>query len=294
MMHSQGIPPRTLVFQNAHVNGVRLAYERAGQGFPMLLIHGFPRDRRLWRKLVPLLVHRFDTVALDRRGYGESDRPPDPAAYDNRTMAEDVLELARHLEWDRCVVVGHDLGQPVAQRLAADHPDLVAAAVFLDGLPQGAAYERARDPSGRTWYFDFFRQRGVAEQLIGQNPRLFFSLFLARSQHLTPEEHEAFLEPFCRSGSVEAVLSDYRHMLEDDRLYWERWLSSGGKIETPVCVLWSTNGPVASAPILELWRGFADNLRGAEIADTGHYLQEEQPERVARRILNFADEIRLP
>ena len=81
----------------ASVNGVKLAYERQGNGVPMLLIHGFPRDRRLWRKLVPLLSDSFDTVAMDRRGYGESDRPTDPAGYDNRTMAEDAFELSRAL-----------------------------------------------------------------------------------------------------------------------------------------------------------------------------------------------------
>jgi len=274
--------------QFVQVNGLRLAYERAGQGFPMLLIHGFPRDRRLWRKLVPLLAHRFDTVALDRRGYGESDRPTDPAAYTNRLMVQDALELARELDWQRFVVVGHDLGQPVAQHLAAEHPDIVAGAVFLDSLPQGVHYER-RDPSGRSWYFDFFRQRGVAEQIIGQNPRLFFSLFLARNTHLTPQEHEAFLEPFCRPGSVGAVLADYRHRLEEDRLYWEDWVSSGGKILTPVCALWAANGPVASAPVLELWRAIAEHVSGAEISDTAHYLQEEQPQQVAQHILQFAD-----
>lgn len=127
------IPPP----DHAQVNGVKLAYDRVGGGLPMLLIHGFPRDRRLWRKLVPLLQGRFDTVAMDRRGYGDSERPSDPATYDNRTMAQDALELVQQLGWQRFVVVGHDLGQPVAQRLAADHPDLIAGCVFLDSLPPG-------------------------------------------------------------------------------------------------------------------------------------------------------------
>lgn len=131
----------------------------------------------------------------------------------------------------------------------------------------------------------------MAEQIIGQNPRLFFSLFLERNKHLTPEEHEAFLEPFCRTGSVEAVLADYRHRLEEDQAYWAQWFSSGHKIQPPVCVLWAANGPVAGAPVLDLWQTVADNLRGAEIQNTAHYVQEEQPDKVARHILNFADAI---
>src|SRR5919198_6581707 len=92
----------------ATVNGVRLAYERAGRGVPTLLIHGFPRDRRLWRKLVPLLTDTFDSVAMDRRGFGESDRAVDPATYDNRTMTQDALALVDHVGWQRVLVVGHD------------------------------------------------------------------------------------------------------------------------------------------------------------------------------------------
>jgi haloacetate dehalogenase len=271
----------------ASVNGVKLAYERQGNGVPMLLIHGFPRDRRLWRKLVPLLSDSFDTVAMDRRGYGESDRPTDPAGYDNRTMAEDAFELSRALGLQRFVVVGHDLGQSVAQRLAADHPDVVAGAVFLDSLPQGVRNER-RDPSGRTWYFDFFRQRGVAEQIMGQNPRLFFSLFLSRNTHLSVDEHEQFLEPFCRPGSVDVVLADYRHRLEDDQAYWEQWLAAGHRIQAPVCALWAGKGPLAGAPVIELWKTAAQNVRGAQIDNSAHYLQEEQPDLVAREILAFA------
>ncbi|MGH7769829.1 MAG: alpha/beta fold hydrolase, partial [Candidatus Binatia bacterium] len=67
---------------HAFVNGIRPAYDKTGAGYPLLLIHGFPRDRRLWRKVTPGLAERFSVVAMDRRGYGESDRPPDPAGYD--------------------------------------------------------------------------------------------------------------------------------------------------------------------------------------------------------------------
>jgi haloacetate dehalogenase len=278
----------------ATLNGVRLAYDRVGRGFPLLLVHGFPRDRRLWRKLVPLLAHRFDTVALDRRGYGDSERPTDPAAYTSRTMADDARALARHLGWQRLLVVGHDLGLALVQRLVLEEPDLVAGAVCLDGLPHGVSVDAPRDPSGRTWYFDFFRQRGVAEQIIGQNPRLFFSLFLARHSHLTPDEHAMFLEPYCRPGSVEAVLADYRHRLEDDPREWAELFSSGRRLRPPICVLWAARGPVARAPVLAAWRSVANDVRGAEISDTAHYLQEEQPERVAEQIHAFADELGLP
>jgi haloacetate dehalogenase len=278
----------------ASVNGIRLAYEQTGAGCPLLLIHGFPRDRRLWRKITPRLARRFGVVAMDRRGYGESDRPPDAASYDNRTMAADALGLARVLGWKKFMVVGHDRGAPVAQRIAADHPNQIIGLVMLDCLPFGLRDERPREPSGRSWYMDFFRQRGVAEQIIGQNPRLFFSLFLQRHSHLTPEEHEEFLEPFCRPGSMAAVLADYRHSMEGDAAYWKEWFQNGNRIVTPVCVLWAERGPSARAPVLDVWRKAAHDVRGAVIPDCAHYLQEQQPEEVSQHVLRFADEIGIP
>lgn len=275
------------------VNGTYLAYERTGNGYPLLLIHGFPRDRRLWRKLIPRLSDRFTTVAYDRRGYGDSDRPADAAGYANRAMADDALGLAEALGWERFMVVGHDLGAPVAQRLAADHPERVSGLVILDATPQGIVTTEPRDTSGRGWYMDFHRQRGVAERLIGQNPRLYFSLFLARHAHLTAEEHEMFLEPFCRPGSVAAVLADYRHMLEGDRTRWQSWFAAGHRIAVPACIPWAGRGPIANAPVLDAWRQAATDVRGAVIPETAHYLQEEQPEAVAGHVRAFADELRL-
>lgn len=272
-------------------NGIRVAYDRTGSGYPLVALHGFPRNRRVWSKLTPLLESRFTVLAPDRRGYGDSDRPADPAPYDNSTMAQDVLDLAEQVGFGAFIALGHDKGAPTAQRLATDHPDRVRGLVILDGAPAGSRSTAPRDPSGRSWYFDFFRQRGVAEQIIGENPRLFFSLFLDRNPHLSREEHEYYLETFCRPGSVDAVLADYRVSLEEDQARWQQEAEAGVKVRVPVCALWGSRGPSASATVLERWREVADDVRGAAIPNSAHYVQEEQPELVADHILRFADEL---
>lgn len=275
----------------AHVNGIQIAYDRTGNGFPLVALHDFPRNRKVWRKVTPELASRFTVLAPDRRGYGDSDRPFDVTTYDNATMARDALELVDQLGWDSFVVLGHDKGAPTAQRIAMDHPDRVRGLVMLDSTPSGSQSAGPRDTSGRGWYQDFFRQRGVAEQLIGQNPRLFFSLFLDRNPHLTPEEHEYFLETFCRPGSVEAVLADYRVSQEEDRARWQQEGRAGLRVPVPVCALWGGRGPSADAPVLERWKEVAADVRGAPIPDAAHYVQEEQPQLVVAHILRFADEL---
>lgn len=275
----------------ATVNGIRVAFETAGSGFPLLCLHGFPRTRRTWEKVTPALARRFTVVAPDRRGYGDTDRPQDPATLDNATLAADHVALMDHLGLRTFIVLGHDRGAPTARRIALDNPDRVRAAVILDSMPEGVNVERPRDTSGRQWYFDFFRQRGVAEQLIGQNPRLFFSLFLERNPHLSPEEHEHYVTMFCRRGSVDAVLADYRAGLEVDPAHWREVAASGEKTRTPLLLLWGDRGPTAGAPVLEAWRQVAEDVRGEPVVDAAHYVQEEQPELVAQRIIAFADEL---
>lgn len=277
--------------QYARINGIRMAYEKTGNGFPLLLLHGFPRTHRTWSYVTPALAERFSVLAPDRRGYGDSDRSSDPATYDNTTMASDALELTRHLGWDRFLVAGHDKGVATARRLAADYPEAVAGAIMMDIAPERPDSAQRRDPTGRTWYLDFFRQRGVAEAIINANPRLFFSLFLDRNPHLTPEEHEFYVQMFCRRGTVDAILADYRASAEVDRPYWEEQAKAGHKIQVPIYVLWGARGPSANTPMVDAWQQVADNVQGEVVPNSAHYIQEEQPEFVVQQIMRFADSL---
>ena len=279
--------------QTATLNGVRIAYESAGGGFPLLALHGFPRTRRTWEKVAPALAGRFTVVAPDRRGYGDSERIPDSAAYSLDAMTADAVALMDHLGHGRFLVVGHDKGAPTARRLAADLPSRVAGMVQIDSTPQGVGPER-RDPSGRQWYFDFFRQRNVAEPIVNAIPELFFGLFLDRNPHLTPEERAYYVEMFSLSGTADAVIWDYRLALEEDPAYWRAELAAGRKIVTPTLAIWGANGPSANADVLGAWREAAMKVRGWPVEGSAHYVQEQQPEAVVSAILSFADEIGIP
>ena len=270
----------------APLNGIRAAYQVTGSGLPILFLHGFPRTQRTWEQIIPALAGQFTLVTCDRRGYGDTDRPADLASMTCETITSDHLALIDHLGYESFLVVGHDKGAAPARRLALENPARVKGLVILDGMPDGVEIARPRDQSGRQWYMEFFRQRGVAEQLIGQNPRLFFSLFLDRNPHLKPEEHEYYLNMFCRRGTVDAVLADYRAGAGDAE-YWRAGAASFEKMRVPVLVLWGGHGPSSASPMLEAWRRVVEDVQG-EAIDSGHYLHEEQPDLVARRILAFA------
>ena len=90
---------------------------------------------------------------------------------------------------------------------------------------------------------------------------------------------------------MDAVLADYRVSLEEDQARWQQEAEAGVKVRVPVCALWGSRGPSANATVLERWREAADDVRGAAIPNSAHYVQEEQPELVAEHILQFADEL---
>ena len=281
----------------ADVNGTRIAYRRSGRGYPVLLLHGYPQTMRMWRRVVPSLAARFDVVAMDLRGYGDSARPPAEAGYDKRTMAGDALALARHLGWnDKFLVVGHDRGARAARRLAADHPEALSGAMLLDIMPMEWVFSQG--PGGyarRYWHWYFQLQRGLAEQLIRSDPRAYAATFFARSrQPLDPDDVEHYLTVFAGPGAVEAGLADYRAAFDVDRPRWEAEVAQGLRVQVPLYLLWGQHGNLGDAPVLDVWRQVALDVRGEAVPESAHYIPEEQPEATVRHILRFADRLGLP
>ena len=120
--------------------GARIRYVDEGHGPPVVLIHGFTGTiERSWINtgVLPDLAREYRVVALDLRGHGHSDKPHDPAAYDE--IGEDVVRLLDHLKIERAHAVGYSLGGIVLARLLVAHPQRFRSAVL-----GGAAYRRSR------------------------------------------------------------------------------------------------------------------------------------------------------
>jgi pimeloyl-ACP methyl ester carboxylesterase len=108
-------------------SGAEIAVRKAGQGPPLLLLHGYPQTQVMWHKVAPALAERFTVVLTDLRGYGDSAKPPggeNHEGYSKRAMARDQVEVMAELGFDEFAVVGHDRGARVAHRMALDDPAL--------------------------------------------------------------------------------------------------------------------------------------------------------------------------
>lgn len=114
--------------------GVRLHYYEGGRGEPVLLLHGWAVDARMWTPLARALTPEFRVLALDLRGHGLSDKPHDPEAY-GPEMAKDALRLLDHLGLPKVHLVGYSLGAVLAGWLVAEHPERFLSVVFAGGAP---------------------------------------------------------------------------------------------------------------------------------------------------------------
>jgi pimeloyl-ACP methyl ester carboxylesterase len=104
---------------------VELYYEEAGQGIPLILLHGFPLDHTIWAPVVPLLKDHARVITPDLRGHGRSPAPE--GEYSMREMADDVFDLYRRLNLDCAIVVGHSMGGYVAIAFALAYPHYISA-----------------------------------------------------------------------------------------------------------------------------------------------------------------------
>jgi haloacetate dehalogenase len=273
----------------AWVNGIRMHYVRDGTGPAVVLLHGWPQTWYCWRRIIPAFAARYTVIAPDLRGYGLTDKPR--TGYDKRTMAEDVRALARHLGFERVVLVGHDRGARVAHRYALEHPAEVEKLVLLDIIPTRAVWARLDDTLARGfWHWLFHLQPDLPELLVADRVETYLRYFFERWTYNRPPVEEAvpaYVEAFSRPGALRAGFDDYRASFPEDQDADDETFREGGRVEAPVLALWGAAGLVGHLPALDIWREYAKEVTGEAIPQCGHFLPEEQPEAVAERILRF-------
>lgn len=270
---------------------------RAGQGSPVLLLHGWPQTHVMWHKIAADLATRFTVVAADLRGYGDSSKPRgggDHATYSKRAMAQDQVALMEKLGFRTFAVVGHDRGARVAHRMALDHPDRIARLAVLDVAPTLAVYETAgHHLTAKYWHW--FMLSGPAplpERMLKAEfdfaiGGVFKDPRLAAPGTFTPDAISEYLRCMRDDAAIHATCEDYRAGASIDLIHDRADLTR--KVTCPVLALWGTKGNLEGAfdrRELDVWRARATNVTGQTIP-AGHFLVEENPAETLKALLAF-------
>jgi 3-oxoadipate enol-lactonase len=253
-------------------DGAALAFEERGPagGIPLLFVHGWRADHRIWDPLVDLLAQRHRTILVDLRGSGESQSAPGPYTVD--VFSNDLSDLVAGIDLDPVVTVSHSMGSAVAQRFAIDNPPAVEGQVLIAPIP-------ASGPHFKPSTEDFLRSA------VGDPGKT--SAWLQRLTHNQPDpETRELLAAAAASVPPRAALA----MLDG----WLRlhFADEAATIETPTLVVVPEHDPPMTPAFVR--ERVADIIVGSRleiVADSGHYLPLEKPAELAALIERFLVEL---
>ncbi|MDH2425948.1 alpha/beta hydrolase [Sphaerisporangium sp. TRM90804] len=267
-------------------DGVSLNVAVGGSGTPIVLLHGFPQTHLMWRHVAADLADGHTVICPDLRGYGASDKPAEngTATYSKRTMAADVVALARALGHDRFALAGHDRGALVGFRAGLDHPDAVTHLASLDVLPTLEMWDVMHGTRAVVGFHLFLMAQppGLAEQMIAASSDAFFGHFLdiwANDPGAIPADVRAAYLDACR-GAVPSIVADYRASAGIDVEHDQADRDAGNRLRMPVTVLQQDWGAALGFDAEALWKEWAPDLRHGTVP-YGHFMAEEAPAEIA-------------
>ena len=256
----------------AEVSGGRLSYSDAGEGHPVLLLHGFPTSSLLWRREVTLLATRMRVIVPDLLGYGESAKPLE-ADLGIVAQARYVRELMEQLAISEVAVVGHDAGGAVA-RLLALHGD-VRALVLLDSAPLEewpprwvGAVASAADGDETTERVEEVLRRTFQQGM--------------HKATLDEAVFQAYLRPW-REGPQ----GFFRAARALDRAGVAGEARQLASLDVPAFVIWGEDDPFLPSAMAER---LGDTLQGSTVAllpGCSHFVNEDAPQTVGPLIYEF-------
>lgn len=264
-------------------DNVRLHVVDRGEGKTVLLLHGFPDSVELWRYQIPFLVSNgYRVVAVDLRGFGESDAPRGKDAYLLPETLADIIAILLELNiHSRVAVVGHDWGAVVGWHLAAYYPEKVSQLVALSvGHPSAYVSDGVKQKL-KAWYILLFLARGVAERLLPAGNWLLLRLLTASHPEVT-----RWIADLERPGRLTAGLNWYRANVS---LMLKERLPS---VVVPVTGVWSSGDVALTESQMMRSELFLEaKWHYHRISGATHWLPIDAPDELNRLLLESLREL---
>ena len=267
-----------------------------GDGFPLVLLHGWPESGYCWEPVLPHLGGGFRAIRPDLRGLGDSERGGTVAAYQKQELARDVLALLDEMGLQRFGLVGHDWGGAVAQEIAMAAKDRVVKLAIMnihllnnaEGYRRADAVHAARQHRA-SWYQSFMQAPGLAEAMVPGNEEVWLRTFLrgTANWHFPEDALAEYVRCYRIPGTPESGANYYRAMGLDV----ERWKTLGGyRFKVPTLLLFGIHDPVVIPEFLDGHEACFEQVE-LQTVDASHFLQEEKPREVGEALRAFFEEV---
>lgn len=257
----------------ARLRGVEMAYEEtSGAGATLVLLHGFPFDRSMWREQLDELGDEFRVVAPDLRGLGETRLGEGEASIEG--MAEDVFALFDELKLERVILCGLSMGGYVAFEFMRKFPERVRALVLADTRPQADTEEgrRAREESAQRAL-----KEGVTSIVDSMLPKLLSAATLERRGDVLERVRAMMLDtpPAGAAAALRAMGA---------RRDQSSFLSS---IHVPTLIIVGSEDAITPPADAEAMRAKIEGSQLLVIEGAGHLSNVERPEEFNRALSEF-------
>ncbi len=280
----QPFPPAMRV-EEIETDGATIHTRVGGQGPAVVMLHGFGDTGDMWAPLASALIASRTVVVPDLRGMGLSSHPPD--GYDKKTQAHDIAGVLDRLAIDNADLVTHDIGNMVGYAFAAQYSARVTRWMIMDApLPGIGSWEEILK-SPLLWHFNF---RGPdMERLVAGRERIYLDRFYnelsANPKAIDEATRDHYAALYARPGGMHSAFEQFAAFSQD--AIDNKILSARGKLAMPVLAIGADKSfGTAQADAL---RVVANNVTGQVIANSGHWLMEEQPAATVAAIVKFLD-----
>jgi pimeloyl-ACP methyl ester carboxylesterase len=275
--------PKNVRMQGIRTDGAVIHVRAGGPGPAVVMLHGFGDTGDMWAPLATELVIDHAVVVPDLRGMGLSSHPED--GYEKTAQARDVALVLDKLKIDRADLVTHDIGNMVGYAFAAQYPDRVNRWVVMDAPLPGIGPWDEIIKSPLLWHFNF---RGAdVERLVKGRERVYLDRFWnelsANPKSIGEATRRHYARLYARPKAMHCAFNQFAAFAQD--AIDNKALAANGKLAMPILAIGAEKSfGSAQADVL---RFVATDVTSAVIANSGHWLMEEQPAATVAAILAF-------
>lgn len=262
----------------------------AGNGPPVILLHGFPENGHSWHHQIgPLVAAGYSAWVPNLRGYPPSQISPQRSAYHLRHLTNDVAAFVTATGYPRAHVVGHDWGGIIAWTFAGMHPDRLDKLVVMNAPHMRIYTEKVWRTSQmfRSLYVGVFQLPALPERLLSaynyRAIRTMFKRMPLQKQAFNDADIDCYVSMLAMPGALKAALDYYRENLRADGMA----LASSARTDAQTLVIWGMQDPALGAFLLDGLERFARRVQIHRIAQASHWVQNEAPDEVNRVLLGF-------
>jgi pimeloyl-ACP methyl ester carboxylesterase len=271
--------------QDIRTNGTTLSVRAGGQGPAAVLLHGYGETGDMWVPLAADLIRDHTVVVPDLRGMGLSARPE--SGYDKKTQGQDIAGMLDALGIERADLITHDIGNMVGYAFAAQYPGRVTRFALMDApLPGIGPWEEVlKNPL--LWHFRFGGPD--MERLVAGRERIyldrFWNEFSADPKSFGEAAREHYARLYAQPGAMHAGFNQFA-AFDQDAIDNAAFIARG-RLTMPVLAI---GGEKSFGPAMAvIMRAAATDVHEVVIANSGHWLMEEQPVATVAAVRAFLD-----